>query len=188
LAFKQQDPDLLLRKFKDKLSKIAEYKIKVGIPKEFKEYDFADPERGKKKAEADRVSMARSILGFKPKESKGEEDVYIADIAFKNNFGSFSEGRPARPFGSTVIERYKIKIKKTINKEMSAYLKGKQNLETALNRIGLRIEGYMKDNLTNGNWAPNAPLTIFLKGSSQPLIHHGQMRQAITYIIEGKNE
>ena len=51
----------------------------------------------------------------------------------------------------------------------------------------LACAGYMQDNLTNGNWKPNAPLTIELKGSSHPLIDTGQMRQSITYVVEEKN-
>lgn len=32
-------------------------------------------------------------------------------------------------------------------------------------------------------WAPNAPAVVKRKGSSRPLIHSGQMRQAITYVV-----
>jgi hypothetical protein len=188
---KATDAELLLRKFKQKISDVNNLIIKVGIPKEVEVSTEAINYSQEKKqiARAGREKMSDVILGTKLNEQKlkQNEEQYVADIAWKNNEGSFSEKIPARAFGSTMIRRYSSKIQKLINKEMKAYTEGQQSLEEAYNRIGLACAGYMKDNLTNGNWQANAPLTIFLKGSRKPLIDTGQMRQSITYIVKDKN-
>jgi hypothetical protein len=176
---KTTDPDLFLRKLKDDFNHISDLAVAVGIPKEYTTHDFRS-ERQKQK-ETDRFKMAKAIVN---KNLKKSDEIYLADIAFKNNFGSYAEKIPARPFGSTLLTRYGEKIENLVHKEFLEYFKGRQNLATTYNRIGLVVSGYMKDNLTNGNWKPNSPLTVFLKGSSKPLIDTGQMRQAITYIVK----
>lgn len=188
---KATDAELLLRKFKQKISDVNNLIIKVGIPKEVEVSTEAMNYSQEKKqiARTERQQMADIILktNLKGQKEKQTEEQYVADIAWKNDHGSFAEKIPTRPFGSTMISRYSSKIRKLINREMKAYTEGQQSLEKAYNRIGLACAGYMKDNLTNGNWKANAPLTIFLKGSSKPLIDTGQMRQSITYIVKDKN-
>ena len=206
MSSKQQSPELFLKNFKERIEAIKELRIKVGIPKEFKKHDFSEVKSVKQRSREDRERMARSLFDadFLRKKSlqehsaeflaqmgikKEEEEIYIANIAFKNNFGSFKNKIPARPFGSTLIPRYKDKIEKIFKRELYAFLRGEQDLLTAYNRIGITTEGYMKDNLKNGDWKPNSPITVFLKGSSQPLINTGQMRLAITYVVtEAKDE
>lgn len=184
---KTTNVDLLLRTFKEKIFKTSSLKLNVGIPKEVESDSEVHNYRQelKQKSREERVLMADVVLNKKIKKS--EEETYVADIAFKNNFGSFKEKIPARPFGSTLIPRYKEKIERVIRKELKAYVEGKQTLEAAYNRIGLACSGFMKDNLTNGDWKPNAPFTVFLKGSSRPLIDTGQMRQSITYVVKERD-
>ena len=122
------------------------------------------------------------------KAEKTEEEMYVADIAFENNFGVFSKNIPARPFGSTVEKKYESKIKEVINNEMNLYFIGKKSLKKAYNRIGLFVKGYMQHNLRFGGWKANRPVTIALKGSAQPLIDTGQMRQSITYVVAEKEK
>lgn len=189
---KNTDAELLMRKFKDKIQAISKLQLKVGIPKEIETDSEAHnyTQELKQKSREQRELMADKFLGanIQAKKQKKTKETYVADIAFKNNFGSNAEKIPPRPFGSTMIPRYAEKIKKIINREMLAYLEGKESLETAYNRIGLMCAGFMKDNLKNGGWKANSKLTIFLKKSSHPLIDSGQMRQSITYVLEDKSK
>jgi hypothetical protein len=195
---KNTDADLLLRKFKDEILKIRTLKVNVGIPKEYERHDFSSGKKAKKRDQIKDLIETERLLSetrkairrndqmlpsFKPSLNNSEEK-YIADIAWKNEKGSFAEHIPARPFGSTMIPRYKEKIKKVVKNEFKAYLEGKQDLTQVFNRIGLSGQKFMQDNLKNGNWKPNSPTTVRIKGSSKPLIDTGQMRQSITYIVE----
>lgn len=169
-------------------------KIKTSNPKEM----FAELE--KNLAEL----ASKDILVGIPKEATNEKDgktFYLADIAFLQNYGSYSEKEnrhltgdeakesgkiPPRPFGSTLIENFGEKIRKFYQKEVKESLKGKRSMKQALNRVGFIAAGFMKQNLSTGNWEPNAESTIAKKGSSKPLIDTGEMRRAITWVLRKK--
>jgi len=196
--FKTTDPELLMKKFKEKFEEFAKYKIQVGIPKEYKRTEIKDKRRESRfeKAETELLlketdrafRRGEALPSAKINRIERGGDEYLADIAFKNNFGSFAEHIPARPFGSTLVSRYKDNINKVIKKEFNEALKNKQKIKNAFGRVGLACENFMKKNLRNGNWKANAPLTIQLKGSSKPLIDKGQMLQGITHIVEDKTK
>lgn len=48
--------------------------------------------------------------------------------------------------------------------------------------------GYVQDQITNGEFEPNAPMTVQRKGSDHPLIDTGQLRRGISYVICKKGE
>jgi hypothetical protein len=125
-----------------------------------------------------------------PKEESSQKDgktLYLADIANKNNFGSYSQNIPARPFGTTTIPRYKPQIQKIIQIQINDILEKGKDVKKGFDAIGVVCAGFMKKNLTDGEWTPNAQSTIDLKGSDQPLIDKGQMRQSITWRVHEGN-
>lgn len=63
------------------------------------------------------------------------------------------------------------------------------DLDTALEIIGQIAVGKVQVYITELQDPPNAPSTIAQKGSSNPLIDTGAMRQSVTYsIMQGKPE
>ncbi|CAH9012464.1 tail completion or Neck1 protein [Vibrio phage F35 g1] len=63
------------------------------------------------------------------------------------------------------------------------------DLDRALNMIGDIAVGKVKQYMTELQDPPNAPSTVKKKGSSNPLINNGHLRQSVTYsIIDGKPE
>jgi len=125
-----------------------------------------------------------------PKEESSQKDgqtLFLADIANKNNFGSYSQNVPARPFGTTTVPRYKPQIQKIVQIQMNAILEKGKDVKKGFDSIGAVCAGYMKKNLTDGEWTPNAPYTIQMKGSDQPLIDEGLMRQSITWRVNEGN-
>lgn len=166
-------------------------RIKTSNPAEI----FAELE-----AKLKEVKSTDILVGIPAADSavKDGNTVYLADIATINNFGSQAANIPARPFGSNLMENYGSEIKKFYTKEVGDSLKGKRPMKQALNRIGFIASGFMKQNLSTGKWAPNAPITIFggwmsrggksffVKGkkSAKPLIDTGEMRRAITWVLK----
>lgn len=64
------------------------------------------------------------------------------------------------------------------------FLAAEQNLHKA-GMIGENAaKGWFED--PKNNWPPNSPKTIQRKGSDSPLIDTGEMRKAITYLIDKK--
>lgn len=124
-------------------------------------------------------------IGIPKEESATEDDkiFYLADIANVNNYGSYSRGIPARPFGTTTVTRYKDQITKIIATQVNGVLEKNKDVSKGFDAIGAVCAGYMKKNLTDGEWQRNADYTIKKKGSDQPLIDTGQMRQSITWRV-----
>ncbi|WP_422444373.1 phage virion morphogenesis protein [Thermoanaerobacterium sp. DL9XJH110] len=66
----------------------------------------------------------------------------------------------------------------------------KKAYKTGLNRVGQAAVKSLKKGMTEGapggqKYAPNHPFTIARKGSSKPLINHGDLRNSITYRVIG---
>ena len=58
-------------------------------------------------------------------------------------------------------------------------------MEQILNRLGIVAAGAVQKYMTDLKTPPNAPSTIKQKGSSNPLIDTGALRQSVTYSIAG---
>ena len=56
--------------------------------------------------------------------------------------------------------------------------------EQALQQIGVVAKGLVQDEIVNGGFAPNAESTIKKKGSKQPLIDTGTMRQSVNFVVK----
>ena len=66
--------------------------------------------------------------------------------------------------------------------------KGQLDAQSAFKKIGVVTVGYVQDQITNGEFEPNAPMTVQRKGSDHPLIDTGQLRRGISYVICKKGE
>ena len=151
---KTKNPEELFRKLRKTIKEINNTNLKIGVPKE----ESTTDEEG--------------------------ETVYLADIAFVNNYGSKTKNIPARPFGTTTVPRYRGKINKVVKLWLGDAVEGRMQVVNAFDRIGFTTAGYMKKNLTHGEWKGNAEATIKKKGTDQPLIDNGDLRQSITWITE----
>jgi hypothetical protein len=59
-------------------------------------------------------------------------------------------------------------------------------IDGALERLGVVATGEVKREFVVGSFVPLKPETIRRKKSSRPLIHTGQLRQSINYVLDGK--
>jgi hypothetical protein len=148
-----KDPKEIVKQIQKRLKQISEKRLQIGIPKTIREED----------------------------QKEGAE-VFTADIAHINNFGSKTRNIPARPFGTTTIPRYKEQLNKFTKEQLKLTLEGRQTADRSFDRIGAVAAGFMRKNLTDGGWQANSEKTIRIKGSSTPLIDFGHMRNAITWI------
>lgn len=58
-----------------------------------------------------------------------------------------------------------------------------RNIRVANARIGRQWVQLARSKIRNGDYAPNSPITVILKGSSKPLVAGGDLYQAITYTV-----
>ena len=111
----------------------------------------------------------------------------LAQIAAFNEFGTSTI--PARPFMGRTVDVNAAKYQQMLALGFSDMLIGRMTQEQVLNELGLEGQKDMKKSLTGARaWAQaNAPTTIAQKGSSQPLIDFGTMRNAVAFdVVKGR--
>jgi len=116
--------------------------------------------------------------------AKGEPDDSGADtleVAMFNEFGTSTI--PARPFMKSSFDNHQTEIQQFVASTVNGVALGALDVRTATNRVGVYMKGLIQEEIVNGNWTPNAPSTIKKKGSSQPLIDSGHMRQSVQYVV-----
>lgn len=115
----------------------------------------------------------------KPHESG--EGITVGDVATWNELGL---GVPERSFLRDWADQHKEEIKEDLRKVQRKVLEGKLTPEQGLQLLGVKYRGQIQTRIANGIPPANAESTIQRKGSSVPLIDTGQLRAAISYIIE----
>lgn len=103
----------------------------------------------------------------------------------RNGVGGFGGPIPPRPFITVAIFKHRRQIRKLLKDIYVDILHGKTTAEIGLSRLGQYGVSIIQDSIKSGNWAPNSPLTIKIKGSSRPLIDGGHMVGAVTFALEG---
>jgi phage gpG-like protein len=118
-----------------------------------------------------------------------------AAIAYIQNFGSPTQGIPARPFMTMGVADAKPIIVETMKKIGGLAADG--NVEGAMagfNALGLQVVSAVRKRMTDGPWFPLSPRTIKARQRARkngqaglsPLIDTGRLRQAITYVLRGR--
>lgn len=166
-------------------------KLSVG----FKEKDFG-LKRLKKELEALKNKPCVKVgiqgkTGLAPHGGSSKENLTVADVAAINEFGAPSRKIPARPLFRNTAKQHAEDWKKTAAELLKQILDARTGMTTrkALGLLGERVKGDFQRYFTDPGFKgtiPNKPSTIKQKGSSQPLIDTGRLRQSITYAVEMK--
>ena len=138
-------------------------------------------------------------------EAEKGKIVTTADLLFIHSYGSGINRVPSRDVLETSLKYNKEQVAQLLSEAMEKATSGNISaVEMALKKAGMQAQNIARDWFTNpaNNWAPNAPFTIeggwmrnrksgkaFYakgKGSSRPLVDTGEMRKAITYVVDEK--
>ena len=112
-----------------------------------------------------------------------ESDLSVAAIGAIHEFGSPARNIPERSFIRTTVQEEQNNIKKLFKKEAEKLMDGEQDVDGMLGIVGAYISAKIKKKITDIKTPPNAEATVEAKGSSNPLIDSGQMRQSVTWEI-----
>lgn len=93
---------------------------------------------------------------------------------------------PERSFIRSSYDKETDKIINRANKLLERVLRLELPVQTFFELLGSYIVGVMQEYLTDLRTPPNSPFTIARKGSSNPLIDTGRLRQAITHKVVKK--
>ena len=69
-------------------------------------------------------------------------------------------------------------------KDLKNTIEGGGTVEMAMVRVGTLAKGNIQRFMTDLKTPPNAPLTIALKGSDNPLIDTGELRASVDFILQ----
>jgi phage gpG-like protein len=153
-----QDRDLGFKKILNNLPKLHK-KVKVGV-------------QGSDATEAKENSDGETIEGLT-----------VVDVATFHEFGT--ENVPQRSFLGDTIDKNKGRYFAIMEKMKTQVLTGQMDVDKALSIIGLEIASNAKERIKAGIAPKLDDQTIAKKGSSTPLIDSGQLRQSITFVVEG---
>jgi hypothetical protein len=136
------------------------------------------------------LNRADALVGIPESNGPRKQGVISnAELLFIFTNGSPLRGQPPRPVIEAAIEASP--TDRLIAKELGAASTSALDGDNAgmiehLDRAGTIGESASKRWFTDprNGWAPNAPSTIRAKGSETPGIDTGQMRRAITHVVE----
>lgn len=137
------------------------------------------------KAIAKRLRAGRHAVLVGIPAGKTEADgTSLALVAASNEFGVPSKNIPERPAFRRGIQRHRDQFRELNKRTLPMVADGRMTEEHALGLLGQAGAAAIKQEITEGNFAPNAPGTIRRKGSDKPLINSGALRQGITYVLD----
>lgn len=110
----------------------------------------------------------------------------LAELAEKLHYGTADI--PSRPFLEDGLNENQDRIRRVLSREVERL---KETGRANLDRIGVEAGGGIINLVRSGYYkgeAPNAPLTVYLKGSDTPLIDGANMINSLRYvkILNGK--
>lgn len=91
---------------------------------------------------------------------------------------------PERPFMRNAMRDNRGKYRDGMATAARKILTGDASMSATLSKLGIMAQGDIQGEITSLSSPPNSPVTIALKGSSNPLIDTGAMRQAVTWQID----
>lgn len=126
-------------------------------------------------------------VGYPASETGGiayPDGTPVTLVAAVNNYGSQSMGIPARPFMQEGAVAAIAGDAGNVAAELIPLLnKGKITPAQILKEMGPFAEASFKGVFTGVSWTPNADYTVLRKGSSQPLIDTGLLRNTLTHVV-----
>ena len=137
------------------------------------------------KKEVATLQGSRLVVGVigKRASSKIDGDTTLADIASWNEFGTSTI--PARSFLRSTFDENQYFYPFT-KKLVLSMVNGSRDADTVLRIIGAKVKNEVVKKINTLKEPPNAQATIKAKGSSNPLVDTGRLKQSIEFTVEKK--
>lgn len=108
----------------------------------------------------------------------------LATIAAANEFGTSDGHVPERSFLRSTVDEKRGEYAEDLAKVVDDIIDGR-GARPGLSRIGVRAKADVQRKIRALRTPPNAASTVKQKGSSNPLIDTGRLRQSIDYELGG---
>lgn len=140
------------------------------------------------------IKVPRVIAG--PQQVKvgfpaGEADADNIQKAIWNEFGTRGGASgggwggpiPERPFMRNSMRSHRDSYMNMMKASASKLLRSEASLNQIMMKLGILAQGDIQEEITSLSSPPNSPVTVEIKGSSNPLIDSGEMRGSVTYKV-----
>lgn len=121
--------------------------------------------------------------------SAGEGSASLVEIAVWNEFGTEKksggkkkEHIPPRPFIRSTADNQRRKWKKTVARLARLVLRGGLSSSKAESILGAMLQSDIQDTIIELRTPPNADSTIAAKGSDNPLVDDGTLRDSVKWV------
>ena len=147
---------------------------------------FKDVDRGYRRILRSMGATRSAKVYVGVRQGKTTEDGQsLALVAAANEFGTADGRIPERSFLRSTVEenrrRYGDILRDSVIK---VAVLGVSTVDRELNRLGARAAGDVQEKIRSIDTPPNAPSTIARKGTDNPLIETGRLRQSIDWEVE----
>ncbi len=132
---------------------------------------------GVQRDEGSKASEVRTAGGSRAGSANA---ITVAEKAQRNEFGL---GVPERPAFRAAFDNKTQAFIRRLTIDLGKVVDGGLSIDQALDRVGELGKGFVQQSITDLRDPPNAESTIAAKGSANPLIDTGQLRQAIRYRV-----
>ena len=117
-----------------------------------------------------------------------DEDELLRVYASANEFGTRDGHIPERSFIRSAIDMNAPQINRRADEVWAQIMDGAITMNAGLGRMGEFIQRLITTRITELKMPPNAESTIARKGSSNPLIDTGRMRQSIRWQLANSSD
>lgn len=114
---------------------------------------------------------------------RGGGDSELVIIAASNEFGAPSVNVPERSYLRSTVDEKRADYAAALTRIVRDEVDGKRVARLGLERLGAKAAGDVQRKIVALRDPPNAPSTIAAKGSSNPLIDTGRLRQSIDWVV-----
>lgn len=142
-----------------------------------------DTDRGLRRIRAELAELGRLSVdvGIQADAGADNEGNPIVVRAVANEFGT--RRIPARSFVRAAFDENVGALNTLKQRLTNGVIDGKLTPARAAGLLGQTHEAQVRQKITDLKEPPNAPATVEAKGSSNPLIDTGQMRQSVRYVV-----
>jgi phage gpG-like protein len=121
------------------------------------------------------------VLSGTGEHSNSDNGQTLAEIAFWNEFGT--KEIPARPFLRVTIRENRHLLKRLIARLYDLIIQNKITTDAAQKVLGAKVAALVQKKITQLRDPPNTPHTIDRKGSSNPLVDTGELKNSISWDV-----
>lgn len=148
-----------------------------------------DIDRGWQRIKRETAALSRKAVKVGIQSDAGGD---IIKRAFFNEYGTAGGASgggwggpvPARPFVSTAFDENRDDLHAMKARLWDGLMLGRVGADQAAALLGEHHQNQVQGKITSIQTPPNAAVTIEKKGSTNPLIDTGQMRQSVRYEVE----